>query len=90
MPHITLSVSEDVYMMMRRHREIRWSEVARAAIAEYAKSLSERSSGREILEALPSESRRFLNKIGEREARKFYRKVAEKDWKRVRSLTQAS
>ena len=34
MPNITLSVPEEVYMEMKRRPDIRWSEVARQAIAE--------------------------------------------------------
>ncbi len=38
MPNITLSVPEDVHNAMKRHREIRWSEIAKKAIvAEVAK-----------------------------------------------------
>jgi hypothetical protein len=32
MPNITLSVPEDLHELMKRHREIRWSEIARRAI----------------------------------------------------------
>jgi len=39
MPNITLSIPENVHEIMRRHREIRWSEVARAAIVEQVEKL---------------------------------------------------
>lgn len=32
MPNITLSIPEKVHSLMRKHREIRWSEVARRAL----------------------------------------------------------
>jgi len=35
MPNITLSVPPDLYRKMKKHPEIKWSEVARKAIAEY-------------------------------------------------------
>ena len=40
MPNITLSLPEDVYRVVKTHKEIRWSEVARRAIVDYAQKLS--------------------------------------------------
>ena len=40
MPNMTLSLPDDVYRIVKNHKEIRWSEVARRAIEEYAKKLS--------------------------------------------------
>jgi len=34
MTHITLSIPDDLYKIMKRHKEINWSEVARRAIIE--------------------------------------------------------
>lgn len=49
MPNITLSVPDDIYFIMKQHGEIKWSEVARRAISDYAKKLS-------LLDALTRES----------------------------------
>ena len=49
MPNIMLSLPEDIYAIVKNHREIRWSEIARRAIEDYAKKLV-------LLEALTSES----------------------------------
>ena len=40
MPNITLALPEDVYKVVKVHREIRWSEIARRAIEEYARKLA--------------------------------------------------
>ena len=40
MPNITLSLPDDIYSIMKEHGEIKWSEVARRAISEYAKKLA--------------------------------------------------
>ena len=40
MPNITLSLPEDLYRIVKQHREIRWSEVARRAIEDYARKLA--------------------------------------------------
>ncbi|MEK6891014.1 MAG: hypothetical protein AABX03_02655 [Nanoarchaeota archaeon] len=34
MPNITLSISEELHKKMKKHREIKWSEVARASIEQ--------------------------------------------------------
>jgi predicted CopG family antitoxin len=39
MPNITLSLPDDVYEIVKKHREIRWSEIARRAIENYARKL---------------------------------------------------
>lgn len=36
---MTLAVSEDLHKIMRKHKEIRWSEIARQALFEHAKKL---------------------------------------------------
>ena len=39
MTNMTLAVPEDLMEVMRKHKEIKWSEVARQALAEKAKEL---------------------------------------------------
>lgn len=36
---MTLAIPEDLHEVMKRHTEIKWSEVARKAIWEYAKKM---------------------------------------------------
>lgn len=40
MPNITISVSEELYSTIKKHKQIRWSEVARRAMQIYAKKLA--------------------------------------------------
>ena len=40
MPNVTISVSEELYKTIKTHKQIRWSEVARRAMQEYAQKLS--------------------------------------------------
>ena len=46
---MTLALPEDVYRIVKEHNEIRWSEIARRAIADYAKKLA-------LLDALTANS----------------------------------
>lgn len=70
MPNITLSLPEKVYRIVKEHREIRWSEVARRAIEEYAKKL-------ELLDALTENS-----ELTEEDIKKLDKKIKEKLYKR--------
>ncbi len=72
MPHITLSIPEDLLERMRRHPEIKWSEVARRAIRRYLMELEDEVSGEEILEELSEEVREKIEKL---EWKKFSEKV---------------
>ena len=40
MPNMTLSLPEDVYKIVKTHKEVRWSEIARRAIEDYAKKVA--------------------------------------------------
>ena len=46
---MTLSLPEEIYEIVKAHREIRWSEVARKAIEDYAKKVA-------LLDALTAKS----------------------------------
>jgi len=41
MPSMTLSIPEELHSLIKRHNEIRWSEIARRAMWEYARKLQE-------------------------------------------------
>jgi len=50
MSNITLSLPEDIYSIVEQHKEIRWSEIARRSIEDYARKLV-------LLDALTSENK---------------------------------
>ena len=56
MVNVTLAVPEELHRIMKKHPEIKWSEVARQAIWEYARKL-------ELLDEIASKS-----KLSEKEA----------------------
>lgn len=39
MPNMTLALPEDIYRIVKSHKEIKWSQIARQAIEDYAKKL---------------------------------------------------
>ncbi len=63
MVNVTLAVSEELHNVMKSHPEIKWSEVARQAMWEYAKKL-------ELLDKIAKKSR-----LTEKEALKIGRTV---------------
>jgi predicted translin family RNA/ssDNA-binding protein len=50
MTNVTLAVPEELHRIMKNHPEIKWSEVARQAMWEYAKKL-------ELLDSIATRSR---------------------------------
>ena len=88
MPTLTLSIPKKVYERMKKHKEIKWSEIARRAIILYLEKLKERSTTKEILSLLPEEVKNMIKKTPEKEFKRFYKSLREKGWKRMKSLTQ--
>lgn len=60
---MTLAVPEDLKQIMERHKEVKWSEVARQAMWEHAKKL-------ELMDKLVSKS-----KLTEKEALEIGRRI---------------
>lgn len=50
MPNMTLAVPEDLFEVVRKHPEIKWSVIAREAMWEYARRV-------EIMERLAAQSK---------------------------------
>lgn len=65
MTNMTLAVPEDLKNIMEKHREVKWSEVARAAMWEHARKL-------ELINRLVSKS-----KLTEKDALEIGRKIKE-------------
>ncbi|HID43231.1 MAG TPA: hypothetical protein EYP30_05545 [Archaeoglobaceae archaeon] len=83
MPNITLSIPEQLYRKMKKHKEIKWSEVIRKAIADYIKRLEESKleiSTDELLKELGIAEE--LNEINIEKAAEYYKKMREEEWRR--------
>ncbi len=88
MAHITLSVPDNLYRKMKEHSEIKWSAIAREAIASYLDELKDKSSSGEIRKRLSPETSKILSSISEKEAKRMYKEMAAEEWKRVKSTTR--
>jgi hypothetical protein len=90
MTHITLSIPEELYKAMKKHREIKWSEVAREAIRTKLSKMSSASPPSEILEMLSKEARQELEAMPTEKAKRLAREAVKHRWKRTKSLIQTS
>jgi len=91
MTNVTLSIPNEVYVKMKMHKEIRWSEVVRRAINDFIGKLEEKGfdiTTKNLLEELGDDFRKTLSELGFEKAVKGYEKMREAEWKRV-STTQA-
>jgi hypothetical protein len=76
MVNMTLAVPKELHNMMKKHPEIKWSEIARRALREYAKKL-------EMLNKIAEESKltkkdiEELDRIVKKAIMKHYGKNAE-------------
>lgn len=73
MVNVTFAVPEELHEIMRRHPEIRWSEIARKAMWEYARKL-------ELMERVVSGSRlseKDVLELGEKVKAGLRRKYAD-------------
>ena len=68
MPNITLSISEELHKKMKQHKEIKWSEVARA-------SIEQRINDMETMNKILSKSK-LTKKDAEEISKKIKRAVA--------------
>lgn len=58
MPNMTLSLPGDIHEIMKSHREIRWSEIARAAILVQVRKLA-------LMDKIASKSKLSMRDIEE-------------------------
>ncbi len=93
MPNITISIPETLYKKMKKHSEVKWSEVVRKALTSYVGRLEvmERGvlSSDELVELL-KESNVDLSSISLEKAIKHYERARELEWKRPSTIQARS
>ena len=92
MVNITISISPELSEKMKRHSEVKWSEVVRKAIVNYVDRLEIVEGGvvpmKKIAEKL-KDSGVDVSKIDLEKAIKYYEDGRKLEWKRL-STTQTS
>jgi hypothetical protein len=89
MAHITLSVPDTVYQEMKKHPEIKWSEVARQSIIQKTMLLKNSMHIQDLFKLLPLETQKSIESADEKKSKDFYKKVRRRGWERAKYLTQA-
>jgi len=89
MANITLSVPGDLHRRMKKHREVRWSEVVRRAIAEYLENLEGRSRTAGQLLSILDKDGVDLSNVSVEQAELYYKKARALEWQRT-STTPAT
>jgi predicted CopG family antitoxin len=86
MSNVTLSIPNEVYLKMKSHKEIRWSEVVRRALNEYIKKLEDKGmevTTKDLIEELGDDFKKSVNELSFEKAAKEYEKMRDIEWKRV-------
>jgi len=86
---MTLAIPDDMYAEIKRHPEIKWSEVARQAIMEKALLLKKSMHTTEFAKLLSVETRKDIQEVPHREWVKFTQGVEKAGWKRANYLILA-
>lgn len=77
MVNMTLSIPKELHQVIKRHKEVKWSEVARSAMTKYAEKL-------ELMDKLTEKS-----ELTEEEAFKVGELINKSIWKRHREKMHA-
>jgi len=86
MANITLSVPEELRRRIKKHREVRWSEVIRGAIIEYLNKLEGGSRETEELLTIVERDGIDLSTVTVEEAVRYYRKMRHLEWQRSSTI----
>jgi len=89
MAHITLSIPDEAYTEMKKHSEIKWSEIARQSILEKLDMLHNTMSAHAFYSLLSPVAQKKIAETPEKEWVSFTKKMKEHRWKRTKYLTQA-
>lgn len=88
MPHITLSIPQDVYDLMKRHPEVKWTQIVRQSIRDYVDELEGESSMERIRDKLDPAVLAAIPDVSKEDAKDWVRKMREKGWKKRASWTR--
>ena len=86
---MTLGIPDETYLEIKRHPEIKWSEVARQAIVEKALLLKKSMHTTEFIKLLSPETRKDIKEAPVKEWVQFTHGVKKAEWKRTKYLTRA-
>lgn len=89
MPHITLSIPQDVYDLMKKHPEVKWTQVVREGIRSYALDLEGETTTEEIRKRMDPQVLAAIKDATPEQSRAWLKAMREKEWKKRESWTRA-
>ena len=91
MTNITFSVDDDLHKQMKKHPEIKWTEILRQSILNYLKKVEELDelSIEDFRTRLDPKLLSKIEELNEQDEILFYKKVKEKEHKRLDRLQES-
>jgi hypothetical protein len=85
MPHITLSIPQSVYETMKKHPEVKWTQIAREKLVEYADEIQGITTTNAIRRGLgPAFVKSIAKDYGE-DDKTALKRIKEAKWNRMTS-----
>ncbi len=88
MPHITLSIPQDVYDLMKKHPEVKWTQIVRERIHSYVEELEGETTMERIRQKIDPKVLAAIPDVSKEDAKAWVRKMREKEWKKRSSWTR--
>ena len=89
MAHMTLSVPDDMLKEMKKHPEIKWTEVARQSFLGRLRLLKGTMTTKDFFKLLSPDTQKSMLETDEKGWTQFSKKMRQKDRERARFLIQA-
>jgi hypothetical protein len=93
MTNMTISIPSELCEKMKKHAEVKWSEVVRKSIADYISKMEIVQGGvvpSSILVAMLKDSNLELSNITLQKATEQYEKSSDLEWKRLSTIQTSS
>lgn len=93
MTNMTISIPSELYEKMKKHSEVKWSEVVRKSIADYINKMEIAKGGAvpsSILLAMLKDSNLEMSNITIEKATEQYEKSRDMEWQRLSTIQTSS
>ncbi len=88
MPAILVSVKNETWKKMKKHPEIKWTQVMRERAEAYLDEVEGITTGDEIRRRLGKEFVKSIDSATKEQAKTNYKKLKESEWRRQALLTR--
>ncbi len=89
MPAILVSIKNGTWKKMKKHPEIKWTQVARQRIEEYADAIEGEISMDEFRKMLGPKIVKAIDSLPDEDPKKAWKEIKDAKWRRQALLTRA-